>query len=61
MNPVPPSSGGPGGNDERERVRKVIEGAYEFALKFIGQSRDAGEVWKEYIAFLKEREVSSKG
>jgi len=38
-------------------VRKIIEGAYEFALRFVGQSRDSGEVWREYLVLLKEREV----
>jgi cleavage stimulation factor subunit 3 len=41
-------------------VRKTIEGAYEFALKFIGHSRDAGEVWREYIEFLKQRETGNQ-
>lgn len=58
VNPLPPAGkGGAGEESERERVRKVIEGAYEFALRFVGQSRDAGDVWRDYITLLKEREV----
>jgi cleavage stimulation factor subunit 3 len=41
-------------------VRKLIEGAYDFALRFIGQSRDAGEVWRDYISLLKEREANNQ-
>lgn len=59
MNPLPPLSKD-GDNGERERVRKVIEGAYDFALRFIGQSRDAGDVWRDYIALLSEREASNQ-
>ncbi|UZJ53960.1 hypothetical protein CBS101457_003280 [Exobasidium rhododendri] len=62
VNPLPPLSKGPvnGEDSEREKVRKLIEGAYDFALRFIGQSRDAGEVWKEYLALLKERETNNQ-
>ncbi|CEH18866.1 suf-domain-containing protein [Ceraceosorus bombacis] len=55
VNPLPPSSVP---TEEREKARRTIEGAYEFALKFIGHSRDAGEVWREYIQLLKDREVA---
>ncbi|PWN32470.1 Suf-domain-containing protein [Meira miltonrushii] len=63
VNPLPPSAGQKAANEaesEREKVRKVIEGAYEFALRFIGQSRDSGEVWRDYINLLKERETSNQ-
>lgn len=64
VNPLPASLGAQkaanGSESERERVRKVIEGAYEFALCFIGQSRDSGEVWRDYINLLKERETSNQ-
>lgn len=64
VNPLPPLTGAQkaanGAESERERVRKVIEGAYEFALRFIGQSRDSGEVWRDYINLLKERETSNQ-
>lgn len=63
VNPLPPAGKGSssGGEDsDRERTRKVIEGAYEFALRFIGHSRDAGDVWRDYIALLKERETSNQ-
>jgi cleavage stimulation factor subunit 3 len=59
VNPLPPAggSGSEDGESERDKVRKIIEGAYEFALRFVGQSRDSGEVWREYLVLLKEREV----
>ncbi|MCO5588091.1 hypothetical protein L7F22_042046 [Adiantum nelumboides] len=64
VNPLPPSAGAQkaanGAESDREKVRKVIEGAYEFALRFIGQSRDSGEVWRDYINLLKERETSNQ-
>jgi cleavage stimulation factor subunit 3 len=62
VNPLPPpsKSSANGEESEREKVRKLIEGAYDFALRFIGQSRDAGEVWRDYISLLKEREASNQ-
>jgi len=35
-----------------------LEGAYEFALRFIGNEKESGVVWSEYIGLIKEREVS---
>jgi phytoene dehydrogenase-like protein len=46
--------------------RDVIKRAYEFALRFVGQDRDAGEIWKDYIEYVKadptatEREAQEK-
>lgn len=60
VNPLPPPSNMGTEESEREKVRKVIEGAYDFALRFIGQSRDSGEVWREYISLLKEREAGNQ-
>ena len=37
----------------------MIEGAYDFALSHIGSEREAGAVWLEYAAFLKERRTGS--
>jgi cleavage stimulation factor subunit 3 len=38
-------------------VREVVKSAYELAIKECGNDVDSGEIWKEYIAFLAEREV----
>ena len=57
VNPLPP----PSGADEdgpREQARRTLEGAYEFALKYIGMDKDSGSIWMDYIALIKEREVS---
>lgn len=37
--------------------RSTIRKAYEFALQHIGQDKDSGEVWKDYIDFLKATET----
>lgn len=74
INPLPPpgpppsnkGTSGPDGrgglkegeDSEREKVRKILEGAYEFALRFIGNEKEAGMIWGEYIGLIKEREVS---
>lgn len=39
-------------------MRDTIRKAYEFALSHVGQDKDSGEIWMEYIAFLKSGEVS---
>jgi hypothetical protein len=41
----------------RETVRK----AYELALNHISQDKDSGEIWSDYIRFLKAGEVCSIG
>lgn len=43
------------GPSTRETVRK----AYEFALSHVGQDKDSGEIWNEYIQFLKVGEVNT--
>ncbi|KZP00685.1 Suf-domain-containing protein [Calocera viscosa TUFC12733] len=43
------------GEQGRETVRK----AYEFALGYIGLDKDAGEIWRDYLQFLKEQPASS--
>jgi cleavage stimulation factor subunit 3 len=40
---------------QRETVRK----AFDFAINHIGQDRDSGSIWAEYIQFLKAAESSS--
>lgn len=37
--------------------RNTIKKAYEFALNHIGQDKDSGEIWKDYIDFLKGTET----
>jgi cleavage stimulation factor subunit 3 len=32
--------------------------SYEFALNHIGQDKDSGQIWNDYIQFLKNGEVS---
>ncbi|KZT55980.1 Suf-domain-containing protein [Calocera cornea HHB12733] len=43
------------GEAGRETVRK----AYEFALGYIGLDKDAGEIWRDYLQFLKEQPTTS--
>jgi hypothetical protein len=40
-------------HDRRDDVRK----AFEYALRHIGQDKDAGEIWAQYIQFLRAAEV----
>lgn len=37
--------------------RGVIRDAYEFALTRIGHDKDSGEIWMDYIQFLRAGEV----
>jgi len=34
-------------------ARQTVSQAYEFVLNNIGQDRDAGTIWQDYIAFIK--------
>jgi cleavage stimulation factor subunit 3 len=43
------------GPSTRETVRK----AYEFALNHVGQDRDSGSIWAEYIQFLSTAEANT--
>lgn len=54
VNPVDPSLG-----DRAKDARGVIGKSFEFALAHVGMDRLAGDMWMEYIAFLKEGNVSS--
>ena len=53
MNPIDESSTGGGAE-----ARGVIGKSFEFALAHVGMDREAGELWKEYIGFLRAGEVS---
>ncbi|WFD08036.1 mRNA 3'-end-processing protein rna14 [Malassezia vespertilionis] len=44
-------------NSPREQTQRVLEGAYEFALKYIGWDRESGVIWHDYIQLIREREV----
>ena len=41
-------------NSQRDIVRK----SYEFALNHIGQDKDSGPIWHDYIQLIKSGEVS---
>lgn len=40
-------------------TRDIVRKSYEFALNHVGQDKDAGEIWNDYIQFLKAGETSS--
>ncbi|KIM62980.1 hypothetical protein SCLCIDRAFT_24567 [Scleroderma citrinum Foug A] len=39
--------------------REAVSRAYEFALNRIGQDKDSGEIWYDYIQFIKAGETST--
>lgn len=43
-----------------EQTRTTITNAYEVALKECGVDRESGDIWQEYITFLRESKVSSR-
>ncbi|BGO88812.1 hypothetical protein NBRC10512_002167 [Rhodotorula toruloides] len=49
VNPIDPAN-----IDAAKTARAVIGAAFEFALSHVGHDRRAGEIWSEYIAFLRE-------
>ncbi|EGO01439.1 hypothetical protein SERLA73DRAFT_166004 [Serpula lacrymans var. lacrymans S7.3] len=40
-------------------TRDAVRKAYEFALNHVGQDKDSGEIWNDYIQFLKAGECST--
>lgn len=40
-------------------MRDVVRKSYEFALNHVGQDKESGEIWNDYIQFLKAGETSS--
>ncbi|KAI1075980.1 hypothetical protein F5B20DRAFT_557755 [Whalleya microplaca] len=40
-------------NDPSNRARQTVSQAYDFVLNTIGQDRDAGGIWQDYIQFVK--------
>ncbi|CAO1612636.1 unnamed protein product [Parajaminaea phylloscopi] len=59
VNPLPPPNTNGDEEGERGQVRKLIEGAYEFATRHVGSSRDSSEIWADYLRFVKEREAKT--
>ncbi|BGP13243.1 mRNA 3'-end-processing protein rna14 [Rhodosporidiobolus nylandii] len=49
VNPVDPAN-----FDQAKQARAVISAAFEFALGHVNFDRRAGEIWQEYIIFLRE-------
>lgn len=53
--------GGLNGDSSRLNVtpaqRDNIRISYEFALNHVGQDKDSGQIWSDYIQFLKSGEV----
>ncbi|KAL0948925.1 hypothetical protein HGRIS_009033 [Hohenbuehelia grisea] len=45
--------------NSKPNMRDAIDKAYEFALNYIGQDKDSGEIWADYIAFIKAGTTSS--
>ncbi|KAJ2911679.1 hypothetical protein MD484_g8737, partial [Candolleomyces efflorescens] len=41
------------------KTRDTVGEAYKFALKHVGQDKDAGQIWHDYIQFLKAEDPSS--
>lgn len=41
------------------QTREVVKKAFEFALLHIGQDRAAGDIWREYIDFVKAGEAKT--
>lgn len=55
QNPIP--APGSANASSADAVRETVVRAYELALKEAGMDLAAGHVWREYIAFLGEKEV----
>ena len=55
VNPLPPFTAEE--NSPRDQVRRVLEQAYEFALKYIGWDRESSPIWQDYLQLLREREA----
>ena len=53
MNPIDETS-----DDKGAKAKADITKSFEFALDHVGMDREAGDLWKEYIGFLRAGEVS---
>jgi len=56
QNPIPSATSTSSQQASADGVRETVKSAYELAIKECGNDVDSGEIWKEYIAFLGERE-----
>lgn len=41
-----------------QATRDIVRKSYDFALNQVGQDKDSGVLWAEYIQFLKDSAVS---
>jgi len=57
QNPIP--APGSANASTADAVRETIVRAYELALKEAGVDMASGPIWREYIGFLGEKEVST--
>lgn len=50
-------------NDGTGQARQTVNASYEFVLDNIGQDRDSGRIWHEYIQFIKSGpgQIDGKG
>jgi len=39
-------------------AREIVRKSYDFALNQVGQEKDSGDLWVDYIQFLRAAEVS---
>jgi cleavage stimulation factor subunit 3 len=42
---------------EGERARTTISQAYEFVVSFVGIDKDSGNIWADYLDFVKSSQV----
>lgn len=40
-------------------TRDIVAKAYDFALQHVGQDKDSGDIWGEYIQFVKSGPANS--
>ena len=44
--------------DKKQEARSVIRTTFEYVLQHIGNDKDSGYIWGDYIFFIKSGEVS---
>ncbi|KAJ9116457.1 hypothetical protein QFC22_004899 [Naganishia vaughanmartiniae] len=57
QNPIPPPGSANAAN--ADAIRETVKRAYEFALNETGNDLHSSDIWKEYIAFLQEKEATN--
>ncbi|GLB33223.1 putative suf-domain-containing protein [Lyophyllum shimeji] len=40
-------------------TRDIVRKSYEFALNYVGQDKDSGDIWRDYIQFLRAGEATT--